>query len=200
MDFAIRRKDSPAPDGHKKRPSVHADGTVVHVIASPYLRWSSGLNRVLAALLLLPGLPVIGLLILAVRLSSKGAGIYRQVRVGYHGRLFDVYKIRTMREDAEVGTGPVWTSEKDPRITRLGWFLRLTHLDELPQLFNVLKGEMNLIGPRPERPEFTETLAEEIPDYLQTRECSTRGDRPSPNQSSARHRHRQRPPPRSFST
>ena len=167
MDFAIRRQGSPAQDGRKKRPSQHADGTIVHVVPSRYLRWSAGINRALAALLLLPGLPVIGLLILVVRLSSKGPGIYRQVRVGYHGRLFDVLKIRTMREDAESGTGAVWTSEKDPRITRIGWFLRWTHLDELPQLFNVVKGEMNLIGPRPERPEFTEHLAEEIPDYLQ---------------------------------
>jgi len=146
---------------------VHIDGTTVHIVPSRYLRWSADLNRFGALVLLLPGLPIIALLTLIVRLTSKGPGIYRQVRVGYHGRLFDVLKIRTMREDAEQATGPVWTSQRDPRITRLGVFLRLTHLDELPQLFNVVRGEMNLIGPRPERPEFTEHLAEEIPDYLQ---------------------------------
>ena len=167
MDFAVRRQGSRPSDGPTKRRTVHVDGTTVHIVPSRYLRWSGGLNRFGALILLLPGLPIIGLLTLIVRLTSKGPGIYRQVRVGYHGRLFDVLKIRTMREDAEQATGAVWTSQKDPRITRLGFFLRLTHLDELPQLFNVVRGEMNLIGPRPERPEFTEHLAEEIPDYLQ---------------------------------
>ena len=167
MDFAVRRQDSPPTDSSRKPLPLHVDGTAAHIVPSRYLRWSGGLNRFIALVLLLPGLPIIGLLSLIVRLTSKGPGIYRQVRVGYHGRLFDVLKIRTMCEDAEQGTGPVWTSEKDPRITRLGFFLRLTHLDELPQLFNVVRGEMNLIGPRPERPEFTEHLAEEIPDYLQ---------------------------------
>jgi lipopolysaccharide/colanic/teichoic acid biosynthesis glycosyltransferase len=167
MDFAVGTQDSPAVNGRNGQHPVHADGTIAHVVPSDYLRWSGGLNRLIAAILLLPGLPIIGLLILIVRMTSKGPGVYRQVRVGYHGRLFDVLKIRTMREDAEVGTGAVWTAEQDPRITRVGWFLRLTHLDELPQLFNVLKGEMNLIGPRPERPEFTEHLSVEIHDYLQ---------------------------------
>ena len=79
---------------------------------------------------------------------------------------FRMYKIRTMRRDAEAHTGPVWTKTKDPRITRIGRILRKLHLDELPQLLNVMRGEMSLVGPRPERPEFVEVLAEEIPGYM----------------------------------
>src|SRR5690606_29359042 len=88
-------------------------------------------------------------------------------RVGYRGQTFTLYKIRTMRQDAEAGTGPVWSCGKgDPRVTRLGSIMRSLHLDELPQIWNVLRGEMNLIGPRPERPEFTQYLARAIPGYL----------------------------------
>jgi lipopolysaccharide/colanic/teichoic acid biosynthesis glycosyltransferase len=131
----------------------------------PYLRWKGLLDRCLAASLLVPGLPVIGLLVLLVRLTSRGPGIYRQARVGKNGHRFMMYKIRTMRQDAEATTGPVWTQPNDPRVTFLGKLLRKLHLDELPQLFNVLKGEMALIGPRPERPEIVRVLAEVIPGY-----------------------------------
>ena len=123
-------------------------------------------ERVVAAVLLIPGLPLIGLLVVLVRLTSRGPGIYRQARVGKDRRLFMMNKIRTMRIDAEDGTGAVWTRTGDPRVTRLGRLLRKLHLDELPQLFNVLRGEMSLIGPRPERPEFVAVLAESIPHYL----------------------------------
>lgn len=133
---------------------------------STYFRWKGILDRGLAAVLLVPGLPIIGLSIALVRLTSKGPGIYGQTRVGKGRRIFTMYKIRTMRHDAENRTGPVWTKNNDDRITPVGRFLRKTHLDEFPQLFNVIKGEMSLIGPRPERPEFVEVLAEEIPNYL----------------------------------
>jgi lipopolysaccharide/colanic/teichoic acid biosynthesis glycosyltransferase len=103
--------------------------------------------------------------VLLVRLTSRGPGIYQQARVGKNGRKFMMYKIRTMRHDAEAATGPVWTQACDPRITLVGKVLRKLHLDELPQLFNVLKGEMALVGPRPERPEFVRVLAEAIPGY-----------------------------------
>ena len=132
----------------------------------PYFRRKAVLDRVLAALLLVPGLPMIGLLILLVRLTSRGPGIYRQIRVGQGGRKFAMYKIRTMRHDAEAASGPMWTHARDPRITPMGRLLRRLHLDELPQLLNVLKGDMSLVGPRPERPEFVHVLAEAIPDYL----------------------------------
>jgi lipopolysaccharide/colanic/teichoic acid biosynthesis glycosyltransferase len=136
--------------------------------ASSSLVWKTLLDRTLALLLLIPGLPLIGLLILLVRLTSRGPGLYSQVRVGKGRCRFLMYKLRSMRIDAEAGTGPVWsTVGADPRVTPLGYWLRRLHLDELPQLFNVLNGEMSLVGPRPERPEFVAVLAKEIPDYLE---------------------------------
>jgi lipopolysaccharide/colanic/teichoic acid biosynthesis glycosyltransferase len=136
-----------------------------HVSPSRYFRWKGILDRAAAAVLLVPGLPIIALLVLLVRLTSPGPGIYRQARVGSKGRRFVLYKVRTMRQDAETKAGPVWTQPRDPRVTRVGKVLRRLHLDELPQLFNVLKGEMSLVGPRPERPEFIRVLAEVIPEY-----------------------------------
>ena len=135
---------------------------------SGYFRWKGILDRALAAVLLVPGIPIICLSIALVRRTSKGPGIYSQTRVGKGRRIFTMYKIRTMRHDAEDGTGPVWTknNDEDDRITPVGRFLRKTHLDEFPQLFNVLKGEMSLIGPRPERPEFVAVLAGAVPNYL----------------------------------
>jgi len=123
-------------------------------------------DLVLGALILALSLPIVGFLVLFVRLTSPGPGIYRQVRVGRHGQEFLMYKIRTMRHDAEVVSGPRWTQVRDPRVTAVGKVLRHLHLDELPQLLNVMKGEMSLIGPRPERPEFVHALAEAIPGYL----------------------------------
>jgi lipopolysaccharide/colanic/teichoic acid biosynthesis glycosyltransferase len=130
-----------------------------------YFRWKGSLDRFAAAALLVPGLPLIALLVIVVRLTSRGPGIYRQARVGKDGRRFLMYKIRTMRCDAESATGPVWTQPQDPRVTSVGWLLRKLHLDELPQLVNVLKGEMSLVGPRPERPEFVCVLGEAVPGY-----------------------------------
>lgn len=130
-----------------------------------YHRWKGTLDRLLALLLLIPGLPLIGLLALLVRLGSPGPAIYRQSRVGRRGKVFAMYKLRTMRRDAERRCGPVWARADDPRVTRLGRALRKSHLDELPQLFNVLKGEMAMVGPRPERPEFAPLLVREISGY-----------------------------------
>jgi len=130
-----------------------------------YIRYKSVLDRLLAILLLIPGLPLIGLSVALVRLTSRGPGIYRQVRVGRCGRIFYIYKIRTMYVDAEGRTGAVWTQDNDPRITPLGRLLRKSHLDELPQLFNVIRGDMALVGPRPERPEFVGVLTQHIPGY-----------------------------------
>lgn len=109
-------------------------------------------------------LPAIPILILAVRLSSPGPVFFRQQRVGLRGRLFTIYKFRTMRRDAEAH-GAVWATKDDPRITRLGRFMRKTRLDEIPQLWNVLCGDMSFVGPRPERPEFVQWLSNEIPYY-----------------------------------
>jgi exopolysaccharide biosynthesis polyprenyl glycosylphosphotransferase len=108
--------------------------------------------------------PVMLLTALAVRLESRGAAMYRQVRTGKGGEPFTILKFRSMRIDAEKD-GAQWAKTKDDRITRIGGFIRKTRLDELPQLFNVLAGQMSFIGPRPERPEFNDDLAKKIPYY-----------------------------------
>ena len=115
--------------------------------------------------LLIAAVPML-LIALLVKRSSPGPVFYRQRRMGLDGRQFDMLKFRTMRADAEQTSGPVWASASDPRRTRLGAFLRRTSLDELPQLLNVLRGEMSLVGPRPERPEFIEQFKDEIPKYM----------------------------------
>lgn len=110
-------------------------------------------------------LPLMALIWLLVRVTSPGPAIYRQKRVGRHGRVFEVLKFRSMYQDAEARTGAVWASHNDPRVTPLGRWLRKLRLDELPQFFNVLKGEMCIVGPRPERPEFVDVLSQKIPYY-----------------------------------
>jgi sugar transferase (PEP-CTERM system associated) len=110
-------------------------------------------------------LPLIPLIALAIKLDSPGPVFYRQKRVGRNGVVFDCFKFRTMRPGAEADTGPTWASDDDPRMTLVGRFLRLTRLDEIPQLWNVLRGDMGFVGPRPERPEFVEWLSREIPYY-----------------------------------
>jgi exopolysaccharide biosynthesis polyprenyl glycosylphosphotransferase len=112
-------------------------------------------------------LPILGLLAVAVKLSSPGPVLYRQARVGQHGRIFHVYKLRSMRADAEAGTGAVWARRNDDRVTPIGRWMRRTRLDEIPQLWNVLLGNMSFVGPRPERPEFVRLLTERIPFYTQ---------------------------------
>lgn len=110
-------------------------------------------------------LPIMLLAWLAVRLTSRGAALYSQTRVGLGGRQYKVYKFRSMYVDAEAGTGAVWATKDDPRITPVGRWLRKLRVDELPQFFNVLKGEMAIVGPRPERPEFVAALTGKIPFY-----------------------------------
>jgi sugar transferase (PEP-CTERM system associated) len=112
-------------------------------------------------------LPLMALAALAVRLSSKGPILYRQRRVGLDGRIFKLYKFRSMYVDAEARTGAVWAKKDDPRITPVGRWLRRLRLDELPQFWNVIRGDMTIVGPRPERPEFVELLAQQIPYYRQ---------------------------------
>jgi sugar transferase (PEP-CTERM system associated) len=127
-----------------------------------YKRVASLVISIIGLLLSLPFFPLI---ILAIKLSSPGSAFYWQNRVGRHGVVFRCYKFRTMRSDAEADTGPTWALDDDPRITRVGKFLRKTRLDEIPQLFNVLKGDMSLVGPRPERPEIVADLHQQIPYY-----------------------------------
>ena len=111
--------------------------------------------------------PLMALTALAIRLDSPGPVLYDQERVGENGRVFTVYKFRSMRTDAEQAGQPVWARDKDDRVTRVGRFIRATRLDELPQLWNVMRGDMSFVGPRPERPFFVEQLARDIPFYVQ---------------------------------
>ena len=120
-----------------------------------------------AAAGLLLASPIMLAAAIAVRLDSPGGILYKQQRVGQGGRLFHLFKFRSMRQDAEAKTGAVWAAEHDPRVTRVGRVMRKTRIDEIPQLWNVLRGDMSLVGPRPERPEFVESLAKEIPFYGQ---------------------------------
>ena len=140
-------------------------------------------NIVLASLALVVLSPVILLVAIAVKLSSRGAAVYSQTRVGLDRRIsstdalydrrkqdnggviFTIYKFRTMRADAESSSGAVWATRNDPRGTKLGRILRRSRLDELPQLVNVIKGDMNIVGPRPERPSIFVRLREDLPDY-----------------------------------
>jgi sugar transferase (PEP-CTERM system associated) len=128
-----------------------------------------GMRRALSVIISLIGLtfalPLIPLIIIAIKLDSEGPVLYRQTRVGKAGREFEVIKFRTMRKDAEALSGPKWAGDNDPRVTRVGKFLRTSRLDEIPQLWCVLKGDMAFVGPRPERPEFIEMLSKEIPYY-----------------------------------
>ncbi len=122
------------------------------------------LDLAAAALALVLTLPLWPLIAVLIRLESAGPAIYRQFRVGRHGRIFTMYKFRTMRIDAERD-GPCWAQANDQRVTRLGRLLRRSRLDELPQLVNILRGDMSLVGPRPERPEFVRRLEELLPHY-----------------------------------
>jgi exopolysaccharide biosynthesis polyprenyl glycosylphosphotransferase len=125
------------------------------------------MDVVASAIGLIVTAPLLGIVAAAVKLTSSGPAVYKQQRVGLQNRLFTVYKFRSMRQDAEVGTGAVWARKNDNRVTPVGRFLRRTRLDELPQLWNVLIGDMSLVGPRPERPEFVQQLTEQIPFYGQ---------------------------------
>lgn len=131
-----------------------------------YYSCKLALDLFLALVLLVVLGPLILILMSLVKLTSQGPALYRQIRVGLDGRLYTIVKIRTMHQDCERLSGPQWSRAGDPRITRLGNFLRRCHLDELPQLWNVLRGEMSLVGPRPERPVFVDQLEKQIPSYL----------------------------------
>lgn len=132
-----------------------------------YAPLKAAVDLLLAGALLVPAAPLILLAALAVKLTSRGPAFYTQVRLGRGGRPFRILKLRTMIDNCESLTGPRWSMPGDPRVTPVGWFLRTTHLDELPQLLNVLRGEMSLIGPRPERPEFVPELERQLPAYRQ---------------------------------
>jgi lipopolysaccharide/colanic/teichoic acid biosynthesis glycosyltransferase len=130
-----------------------------------YIWWKPAIEFTAALALSVFALPVVLVAALVVKLTSRGPAFYSQTRVGKGGRLFLLYKIRSMAHNCEKASGAQWSKPGDPRITRVGAFLRKTHVDELPQLLNVLMGDMSLVGPRPERPEFIPALEQAIPHY-----------------------------------
>jgi lipopolysaccharide/colanic/teichoic acid biosynthesis glycosyltransferase len=134
-------------------------------IAAGCPAWKCVLDWIISAVLLAPSAVVIFYAMVLVRLTSRGPAFYSQTRLGLHGRPFKIFKIRTMYHDCERLTGPQWSRPGDPRVTPIGRILRATHIDELPQLWNVLRGEMSLVGPRPERPELAAGLERELPGY-----------------------------------
>ncbi|MBW4027387.1 MAG: sugar transferase [Acidobacteria bacterium] len=131
---------------------------------------SRALSALAAAVALILTVPIFLAVSLLIKMDSQGPVFYMQERVGLNGKVFLTIKFRSMRTDAETLTGPVWASDHDPRVTRVGRILRTLRLDELPQLWNVLRGDMNLIGPRPERPHFVSALKQQIP-YYDLRHC-----------------------------
>ncbi len=140
-------------DGFRKPKTMMAARRMIEIVLS------------LAGLIIL--LPLMLFVSMLIKLDSRGPVLYTQERVGENGEVFNIHKFRSMKDDAENGTGPVWADENDPRITRVGRYIRRFRIDEIPQLWNVLKGEMSFIGPRPERPCFVEELTKTIPYYGQ---------------------------------
>jgi exopolysaccharide biosynthesis polyprenyl glycosylphosphotransferase len=143
---------------------------VISLAQSPIIGWARVLKRVtdimLGALGIVVLSPLLGAIALMIRLGSPGSVLYRQERTGLDGRTFDILKFRTMPEHTESETGPVWALRGDRRATRLGRTLRRFSLDELPQLWNVLTGDMSLVGPRPERPFFVHQFKTRVPQYM----------------------------------
>ena len=142
---------------------------LIEVFPIPMPAWEQVTKRlidlVVALIILVVGMPLWVGLTIAVKTTSEGGAIYRQKRIGKQGRIFTMYKFRTMQMDAEAETGPVWASKDDTRYTPVGRWLRKTRLDEIPQLWNVMRGDMSLVGPRPERPYFVEKLIGKVPLY-----------------------------------
>jgi lipopolysaccharide/colanic/teichoic acid biosynthesis glycosyltransferase len=143
-----------------------SDATVAtaHVSAG-YVRVKAVIDWIMSLALLILMAPMLACLAIVLKLTSDGPVLYSQERLGRFGKVFRVYKLRTMVNKCEATTGPVWSIADDPRVTRVGRWLRDTHLDEIPQLWNVLRGEMSLIGPRPERPELAEKIERWLPEF-----------------------------------
>jgi Undecaprenyl-phosphate glucose phosphotransferase len=146
------------------------DLPIVSLQSSPLYGWDRVYKRIfdliLGTVILVVTFPIMVFIAFLVKWTSEGPVFYKQERVGMDGRSFQMLKFRTMKNDAEKETGPVWAKEDDPRRTKTGTFLRKTSLDEIPQLLNVMKGEMSLVGPRPERPVFVEKFRNRIPSYM----------------------------------
>jgi len=174
----VRVEDSEIPTIFKKESKSRApEPATMALFGSGFLgmvmafmrRTYAIVKRIFDSIIAVAGIIIMSPLLLVtallVKCTSQGPVLYAQVRVGKNGNLFRIFKFRTMKVNAEKETGPVWAAENDTRLTPIGGFLRKTHIDELPQLINIFKGEMSLIGPRPERPVFVDMFKEEIPGY-----------------------------------
>jgi lipopolysaccharide/colanic/teichoic acid biosynthesis glycosyltransferase len=160
-DPVLVRLTDPRRTGTRPTPLPHRPLAALR--RTLYLK--SCFDYIAASMLLVLTAPLVGLCAVLVRLTSRGPAFYTQLRVGQFGRVFTIYKLRTMYHRCEHLTGPTWSVPGDPRVTPLGRVLRALHIDELPQMINVLRGQMSLIGPRPERPEIAIQLAGAIEDY-----------------------------------
>jgi len=131
--------------------------------------WEKKIKRIsditISLFILILSLPLSFLVSILIKLDSQGPVLFKQDRIGMNNKIFRIYKFRSMFKDAEKHTGPVWSKKDDPRVTRVGRIIRKLRIDEIPQFYNVLKGEMSLVGPRPERPYFVDMLAEQLPYY-----------------------------------
>ena len=175
--FVLHSGATPGSEAHFHTPDACCDqeggrkaidhATLLVSECARYFAVKSVVDRIITALLMVVALPLMLLVGLAIVLIDGRPVFYRQTRVGKNGRVFRIWKFRTMCRNAENATGVVWSSDTDPRVTALGRWLRCSHLDELPQFLNVLAGDMNLIGPRPERPEFVRELVVELPYYAE---------------------------------
>ena len=163
-DVEFREKESRTVDVDRLEHDWLAYGNALGSSA-PRRFLARAFDILLSLAILVITLPVLLLTALLIRLDSRGPVFYRQTRVGLLGNNFEIIKFRSMRVDAEVGGTPVWAAERDPRVTRVGRIIRMLRIDELPQLYNVLRGEMSVIGPRPERPQFVEKIAAQIPRF-----------------------------------
>jgi lipopolysaccharide/colanic/teichoic acid biosynthesis glycosyltransferase len=170
MALTIRGQRTDTPNAQKTRSRRTVQALSVGAVAvrprqAWYLPCKHALDFVAAVVLAVLAAPVVLLAAVLVKLTTRGPAFYTQTRVGAGGKHFTIYKVRTMIHNAESLTGARWSLPGDPRVTLVGRFLRASHLDELPQLWNVLRGEMSLIGPRPERPEFVPDLEKTLPGY-----------------------------------
>ena len=142
---------------------------MVRILSEPIMPWEKNVKKLIDIAVSLVALtvfsPFLALVALAIKLESPGPVLYAQERVGYRGKAYKLYKFRSMVKDAEQKSGPVWAKKNDDRITRVGRIIRKMRIDEIPQLYNILRGDMSLVGPRPERPFFVEQLSRKIPYY-----------------------------------
>ncbi len=145
--------------------STGSIGIVTQYARRHFQEFKKAFDTIVAGVGVVMTAPIILFTAIVIKIVSPGPVFFRQERAGCEGRPFYIYKLRTMRVDAEKGTGPTWAKEDDPRLIRFGKLIRKAHIDELPQLFNVLKGDMSIVGPRPERPVFVKKLSKEISGY-----------------------------------